>query len=125
MEKKPRVLLSYKKLGEGRGEGSALRQEGGGELVLRRALCWVHDSLLVLLLQECTNVFSKGGGEELAKYAGVPFLGEWPLEQSPSHRGDARVVLWGYWGGWAVPGSPWGWSEMRCGSWFSSRSRGR
>lgn len=87
MEKKPRVLLSYKELGEGGGNGSALRQEGGGELVLRRALCWVHDSLLVLLLQECTNVFSKGGGEELAKYAGVPFLGEWPLEQSPSHRG--------------------------------------
>uniref|UniRef100_A0A4W2DRL9 Cytosolic Fe-S cluster assembly factor NUBP2 n=1 Tax=Bos indicus x Bos taurus TaxID=30522 RepID=A0A4W2DRL9_BOBOX len=26
---------------------------------------------------ECTNVFSKGGGEELARHAGVPFLGEW------------------------------------------------
>ncbi|KAM6113916.1 cytosolic Fe-S cluster assembly factor NUBP2 isoform 2-T2 [Pterocles gutturalis] len=26
---------------------------------------------------ECTNIFSKGGGEELAKHAGVPFLGEW------------------------------------------------
>lgn len=39
------------------------------------------DSLL-FLLQECTNIFSKGGGEELAKHAGVPFLGEWPLEQS-------------------------------------------
>lgn len=35
------------------------------------------DSLL-FLLQECTNIFSKGGGEELAKHAGVPFLGEWP-----------------------------------------------
>ncbi|NWZ18510.1 NUBP2 factor, partial [Asarcornis scutulata] len=29
---------------------------------------------------ECTNVFSKGGGEELAKYAGVPFLGSVPLD---------------------------------------------
>ncbi|XP_057236612.1 cytosolic Fe-S cluster assembly factor NUBP2 isoform X1 [Malurus melanocephalus] len=26
---------------------------------------------------ECTNIFSKGGGEELAKHTGVPFLGEW------------------------------------------------
>ncbi|KAI6076753.1 Nucleotide-binding protein 2 [Aix galericulata] len=43
-------------------------------------LCWVRDSLLILLLQECTNVFSKGGGEELAKYAGVPFLGCVPLD---------------------------------------------
>lgn len=31
----------------------------------------------VSLSQECTNVFSKGGGEELARHAGVPFLGEW------------------------------------------------
>ncbi|XP_040430411.1 cytosolic Fe-S cluster assembly factor NUBP2 isoform X1 [Cygnus olor] len=29
---------------------------------------------------ECTNIFSKGGGEELAKYAGVPFLGSVPLD---------------------------------------------
>lgn len=43
----------------------------------------VYDLLLLLfLLQECTNIFSKGGGEELAKHAGVPFLGECPLEQS-------------------------------------------
>ena len=27
-------------------------------------------------LQECTNVFSKGGGEELAKISNVPFLGK-------------------------------------------------
>lgn len=59
----------------------------GGELALLRAwqLLPCHtdfpDSLL-FLLQECTNIFSKGGGEELAKHAGVPFLGEWPLEQS-------------------------------------------
>lgn len=30
----------------------------------------------LLCFQECTNIFSKGGGEELAKHAGVPFLGE-------------------------------------------------
>ncbi|NXD31924.1 NUBP2 factor, partial [Spelaeornis formosus] len=29
---------------------------------------------------ECTNIFSKGGGEELAKHAGVPFLGRIPLD---------------------------------------------
>ncbi|KAM6155250.1 cytosolic Fe-S cluster assembly factor NUBP2 [Rhynchocyon petersi] len=29
---------------------------------------------------ECTNVFSTGGGEELAKHAGVPFLGSVPLD---------------------------------------------
>ncbi|XP_055460695.1 cytosolic Fe-S cluster assembly factor NUBP2 isoform X2 [Psammomys obesus] len=29
---------------------------------------------------ECTNVFSKGGGEELARLAGVPFLGSVPLD---------------------------------------------
>uniref|UniRef100_A0A8D2KWC6 NUBP iron-sulfur cluster assembly factor 2, cytosolic n=1 Tax=Varanus komodoensis TaxID=61221 RepID=A0A8D2KWC6_VARKO len=29
---------------------------------------------------ECTNVFSKGGGQELAKHAGVPFLGCVPLD---------------------------------------------
>ncbi|KAM8962181.1 cytosolic Fe-S cluster assembly factor NUBP2 [Pelodytes ibericus] len=29
---------------------------------------------------ECTNIFSKGGGEELARHAGVPFLGCIPLD---------------------------------------------
>ncbi|XP_066054188.1 cytosolic Fe-S cluster assembly factor NUBP2 isoform X2 [Chamaea fasciata] len=33
-----------------------------------------------LFLVECTNIFSKGGGEELAKHAGVPFLGCVPLD---------------------------------------------
>lgn len=50
--------------------------------LLCRALGFVTQLLLLFLLQECTNLFSKGGGEELAKHAGVPFLGEWPLEQS-------------------------------------------
>ncbi|XP_069426604.1 cytosolic Fe-S cluster assembly factor NUBP2 isoform X3 [Ovis canadensis] len=29
---------------------------------------------------ECTNIFSRGGGEELARHAGVPFLGSVPLD---------------------------------------------
>ena len=29
-----------------------------------------------MFLQECTNVFSKGGGEKLAEHFNVPFLGE-------------------------------------------------
>uniref|UniRef100_A0A8C5QXX7 NUBP iron-sulfur cluster assembly factor 2, cytosolic n=1 Tax=Leptobrachium leishanense TaxID=445787 RepID=A0A8C5QXX7_9ANUR len=29
---------------------------------------------------ECTNIFSKGGGEELARHSGVPFLGCVPLD---------------------------------------------
>ncbi|KAM9208622.1 cytosolic Fe-S cluster assembly factor NUBP2 [Dugong dugon] len=29
---------------------------------------------------ECTNLFSTGGGEELARHAGVPFLGSVPLD---------------------------------------------
>jgi len=29
---------------------------------------------------ECTNIFSSGGGEWLAQYAGIPFLGRIPLE---------------------------------------------
>ncbi|XP_053550626.1 cytosolic Fe-S cluster assembly factor NUBP2 isoform X2 [Bombina bombina] len=29
---------------------------------------------------ECTNIFSKGGGEQLAQHAGVPFLGSVPLD---------------------------------------------
>lgn len=33
-------------------------------------------TLTSLVFQECTNVFSSGGGEELARLAGVPFLGE-------------------------------------------------
>ncbi|KAF6271644.1 nucleotide binding protein 2 [Rhinolophus ferrumequinum] len=37
-------------------------------------------ALLVTTPQECTNVFSRGGGEELARHAGVPFLGSVPLD---------------------------------------------
>lgn len=29
---------------------------------------------------ECTNIFSRGGGEDLARLAGVPFLGSVPLD---------------------------------------------
>ncbi|XP_066867901.1 cytosolic Fe-S cluster assembly factor NUBP2 isoform X2 [Kogia breviceps] len=37
-------------------------------------------ALVVTTPQECTNVFSRGGGEELARHAGVPFLGSVPLD---------------------------------------------
>lgn len=57
---------------------------------------WAPDSLL-FLLQECTNIFSKGGGEELAKHAGVPFLGEWPLLRAEHTQGASQGQL-----GWAV-----------------------
>jgi hypothetical protein len=29
---------------------------------------------------ECTNIFSKGGGEKLATFANVPFLGSIPID---------------------------------------------
>ncbi|XP_068918739.1 cytosolic Fe-S cluster assembly factor NUBP2 isoform X2 [Petaurus breviceps papuanus] len=37
-------------------------------------------AILVTTPQECTNLFSKGGGEELARHAKVPFLGCVPLD---------------------------------------------
>ncbi|XP_008854434.1 cytosolic Fe-S cluster assembly factor NUBP2 isoform X4 [Nannospalax galili] len=37
-------------------------------------------ALVITTPQECTNVFSRGGGEELAQLAGVPFLGSVPLD---------------------------------------------
>ncbi|XP_077880987.1 cytosolic Fe-S cluster assembly factor NUBP2 isoform X2 [Ictidomys tridecemlineatus] len=37
-------------------------------------------ALVVTTPQECTNIFSRGGGEELARLAGVPFLGSVPLD---------------------------------------------
>ncbi|XP_023377113.1 cytosolic Fe-S cluster assembly factor NUBP2 isoform X2 [Pteropus vampyrus] len=37
-------------------------------------------ALVVTTPQECTNIFSRGGGEELARHAGVPFLGSVPLD---------------------------------------------
>nr|XP_033819513.1 cytosolic Fe-S cluster assembly factor NUBP2 isoform X2 [Geotrypetes seraphini] len=42
--------------------------------------CKPFGAILVTTPQECTNIFSKGGGEELAKHAGVPFLGCVPLD---------------------------------------------
>ncbi|XP_008068506.1 cytosolic Fe-S cluster assembly factor NUBP2 isoform X3 [Carlito syrichta] len=37
-------------------------------------------ALVVTTPQECTSIFSSGGGEELARHAGVPFLGSVPLD---------------------------------------------
>ena len=38
---------------------------------LMRCFCFV--------LQECTNIFSSGGGQSLASMAGIPFLGCVPI----------------------------------------------
>lgn len=37
---------------------------------------------------ECTNIFSSGGGEELCRVTGVPFLGRVPITPSISHALD-------------------------------------
>uniref|UniRef100_A0A8I5TFD7 Cytosolic Fe-S cluster assembly factor NUBP2 n=1 Tax=Pongo abelii TaxID=9601 RepID=A0A8I5TFD7_PONAB len=42
---------------------------------------------------ECTSVFSRGGGEELAQLAGVPFLGECP-ELVPGSRPPVPSLPW-------------------------------
>jgi hypothetical protein len=42
------------------------------------ALCVLtvrYDVCDELLMQECTNIFSTGGGESMAQEFGVPFLG--------------------------------------------------
>ena len=39
-------------------------------------------------VQHCTNVFSRGGGEMLAKHADVPFLGSIPLDPNLAACGD-------------------------------------
>lgn len=38
--------------------------------------------------QECTNVFSKGGGKALAEHAGVPFLGCVPIDPKLAEVGE-------------------------------------
>ncbi|XP_040853466.1 cytosolic Fe-S cluster assembly factor NUBP2-like isoform X2 [Ochotona curzoniae] len=42
--------------------------------------CRCLQALVVTTPQECTSIFSRGGGEELARHAGVPFLGSVPLD---------------------------------------------
>lgn len=49
-----------------------------------------------LSLQECSNIFSKGGGEELAKLTGSVFLGksneiEWRVIPSRNHKVSQRT----------------------------------
>jgi hypothetical protein len=44
-----------------------------------------HSLYLCFIQQECTNIFSSGGGQSLANIAGVPFLGLVPV--------DPRVAL--------------------------------
>jgi hypothetical protein len=36
--------------------------------------------LLITFQQECTNIFSSGGGQSLADIAGIPFLGRVPID---------------------------------------------
>jgi hypothetical protein len=36
--------------------------------------------LLISFQQECTNIFSSGGGQSLADIAGIPFLGRVPID---------------------------------------------
>lgn len=43
------------------------------QFMLRKSV--LLNALCVIVFQECTNVFSKGGGEALAKHFDVPFLG--------------------------------------------------
>ena len=46
-----------------------------------------------LARQECTNIFSSGGGEQLSSVAGVPFLGRLPLEPRLAAALDAGAPL--------------------------------
>lgn len=48
------------------------------QTIFGKVLCSQTVSILIntLSVQECSNIFSKGGGEELAKLTGSAFLGE-------------------------------------------------
>ncbi|KAF5913781.1 cytosolic Fe-S cluster assembly factor NUBP2 isoform X2 [Diceros bicornis minor] len=61
---------------------------------------------------ECTSVFSRGGGEELARHAGVPFLGE--------RIGAAPSSLYSGWSDLRLPTVPEG--EKNGSSWLLSSS---
>ncbi|XP_019863199.1 PREDICTED: cytosolic Fe-S cluster assembly factor NUBP2 homolog, partial [Amphimedon queenslandica] len=45
---------------------------------------------------ECTNVFSTGGGEELAKQCQVPFLGRIPIDPLLVHDVDKGLKIHEY-----------------------------
>lgn len=100
-------------------EGNRLRSRAGSACPVARGSGVCDSPLLLFLLQECTNIFSKGGGEELAKHAGVPFLGEWPLEaELPVVGGDVRVA---FEQGDAVSRGQAGWTLVPVGPWYLVR----
>ena len=47
-----------------------------------------HEVLLWFVLQECTNIFSSGGGQALASMAGIPFLGCVPIDPQVTISGE-------------------------------------
>ena len=52
---------------------------------------FVHITRAVLLCfvqQECTNIFTSGGGQSLANMAGIPFLGCVPIDPQVAVSGE-------------------------------------
>lgn len=47
-----------------------------------------HEVLLCFVEQECTNIFSSGGGQSLADMAGIPFLGRVPIDPQVAGCGE-------------------------------------
>lgn len=47
-----------------------------------------HEVVLCFVLQECTNIFSSGGGQSLASMAGIPFLGCVPIDPKVTVSGE-------------------------------------
>jgi hypothetical protein len=41
---------------------------------------YMTHEVLCFVQQECTNIFSSGGGQSLANMAGIPFLGRVPID---------------------------------------------
>lgn len=44
--------------------------------------------LTLFFFQECTNIFSSGGGQSLANLTNVPFLGSLPIDPSLGECGE-------------------------------------
>lgn len=47
---------------------------------LRCVFFYMTHEVLCFVQQECTNIFSSGGGQSLANMAGIPFLGRVPID---------------------------------------------
>lgn len=48
----------------------------------------IDEVLSCFILQECTNIFSSGGGQSLASMAGIPFLGCVPIDPQVAISGE-------------------------------------